>query len=124
MPPDLILLDLMMPVMNGWEFRKRQTEDPALEAIPVVVGSANANIPQKDAALDAREYLTKPVDPDKLLEVVQRWIPVPAACGSAPHIGSRAFCNRVERWLQAEPPAKDDAGLRWALQAGGLAVQA
>jgi CheY-like chemotaxis protein len=74
LPPDLILLDLMMPVMNGWEFRKQQTEDPALQAIPVVVVSADANIPQKTAALGAREYLTKPVDPEKLLEAVQRWI--------------------------------------------------
>src|SRR5262245_24697691 len=39
-PPDLILLDLMMPVMDGWEFRRRQREDPALANVPVVVLSA------------------------------------------------------------------------------------
>ena len=71
-PPDLILLDLMMPVMNGSEFRKQQRQDPALKSIPVVVVSADAGVPQKAAALDAAEYLIKPVDFDKLIEAVQR----------------------------------------------------
>jgi CheY-like chemotaxis protein len=71
-PPNLILLDLMMPVMNGWEFRKQQTRDPALQAIPVVVISADRAVPQKAAALGAKDYLMKPIDLDKLLEAVQR----------------------------------------------------
>jgi CheY-like chemotaxis protein len=71
-PPQLILLDLMMPVMNGWEFRKQQTQDPALQSIPVVIVSADTNVPQKAAALGARDYLVKPIDLDKLLEAVQR----------------------------------------------------
>jgi CheY-like chemotaxis protein len=71
-PPNLILLDLMMPVMNGWEFRKQQTQDPALKSIPVVVVSADASVPQKAAALGVAEYLSKPVDFDKLVEAVQR----------------------------------------------------
>ncbi len=71
-PPNLILLDLMMPVMNGWEFRKQQTQDPALKSIPVLVISADRAVPQKAAALGARDYLLKPIDLDKLLEAVQR----------------------------------------------------
>ena len=70
--PDLILLDLMMPVMNGWEFRKQQAQDPALHSIPVVVVSANADVPQKADALTARAYLIKPIDFVQLLEAVQR----------------------------------------------------
>jgi CheY-like chemotaxis protein len=71
-PPNLILLDLMMPVMNGWEFRKQQTKDPALKSIPVLVVSADAGVPQKAAALGATDYLIKPIDIHKLLEAVQR----------------------------------------------------
>jgi CheY-like chemotaxis protein len=71
-PPNLILLDLRMPVMNGWEFRKQQTQDPALKSIPVVVVSADVSVPQKAAALGATEYLIKPVDFDKLIKAVQR----------------------------------------------------
>ena len=72
-PPNLILLDLMMPVMNGWEFRKQQVQDSALKSIPVVIVSADARGPQKAAALDVTDYLVKPIDFEKLLEAVQRW---------------------------------------------------
>jgi CheY-like chemotaxis protein len=72
-PPNLILLDLMMPIMNGWEFRKQQAQDPALRSIPVVVVSADRSDPQKTAALGARDYLIKPVDLEQLLEAVQRY---------------------------------------------------
>jgi CheY-like chemotaxis protein len=72
-PPNLILLDLRMPVMNGWEFRKRQAQDPALKSIPVVVISAYADDPQNADALGAKEYLVKPFDFDKLLQAIQRY---------------------------------------------------
>jgi CheY-like chemotaxis protein len=70
--PDLILLDLMMPVMNGWEFRKKQIQDPGLKSIPVVIVSSDAGVPQKAAALGAREYLSKPIDFEELLAAVRR----------------------------------------------------
>jgi CheY-like chemotaxis protein len=67
--PDLILLDLMMPVMSGWEFRERQRQDAALAAIPVVVLTAAAD-PESAAPLAAAAYLSKPVEPLDLLEAV------------------------------------------------------
>src|SRR5438270_7170536 len=60
-PPDLILLDLMMPIMDGWQFRREQVRDAALSAIPVVVLSADGNVQQKASALHAAGYLQKPV---------------------------------------------------------------
>jgi CheY-like chemotaxis protein len=69
--PDLILLDLMMPVMDGWQFRREQTRDPALAAIPVVVLSADGNVRQKASALGAAGYLQKPVEVENLLETIQ-----------------------------------------------------
>jgi CheY-like chemotaxis protein len=71
--PTLILLDLMMPFMNGWQFRAEQKLDAALSDIPVVVISADANVKQKAESLDAVGYLKKPVELDALLEVVQRF---------------------------------------------------
>jgi CheY-like chemotaxis protein len=71
--PNLILLDLMMPVMNGWEFRKEQQKDPALKNIPVVVVSADGNVPQKAASIGVADYLLKPVDVDVLLNMVRRY---------------------------------------------------
>jgi CheY-like chemotaxis protein len=70
--PDLILLDLMMPIMDGWQFRREQVKDPALAPIPVVVLSADGNVRQKAASLHSADYLQKPVDPENLLEVIRR----------------------------------------------------
>lgn len=71
--PCLILLDLMMPVMNGWQFRQEQQQDPTLAPIPVVVISADSGVPQKAAAINAVGYLKKPVTLDGLLDTVERY---------------------------------------------------
>src|SRR5258706_7357962 len=71
--PRLILLDLMMPVMDGWQFRHAQLEDPQIARIPVVVLSAMANLRSRGADLHAAECLAKPVDVDYLLEAVSRY---------------------------------------------------
>jgi CheY-like chemotaxis protein len=69
-PPDLILLDLMMPVMDGWEFRRQQREDPALANVPVVVLSALDQA--RVADLGGTAFLKKPLDFDRLLELVRQ----------------------------------------------------
>ncbi|NTU84206.1 MAG: response regulator [Chloroflexales bacterium] len=60
--PCLILLDLMMPVMNGWEFRQAQRADPGLATIPVIVLSARTDVQTSAQPLAAQAYLKKPVD--------------------------------------------------------------
>src|SRR5262249_14719366 len=65
--PFLILLDLTMPVMNGWQFRREQQRDPGLAAIPVLLVSANADGARQAGALAAAGHLAKPVDADQLL---------------------------------------------------------
>lgn len=72
-PPCMILLDLMMPVMDGWAFRTAQLQDPALAGIPVVVISAFSNMPRMTANLDVSEYLQKPIDIDTLITMVERY---------------------------------------------------
>jgi len=67
--PDLIILDLLMPVMDGWEFRLRQKEDPELATIPVLVVTAIG----ATAGIDAAGVLRKPVDIDALLRTVARY---------------------------------------------------
>jgi CheY-like chemotaxis protein len=76
--PHLILLDLMMPGMDGWCFRRRQKEDPELARIPVVVISAVADVEENASSLGASGYLQKPVETGQLLEVVRR------CCGLCP----------------------------------------
>jgi len=65
----VILLDLMMPVMNGWQFRKAQSSDPALSKIPVVVVTA-AGAREQIPAIDADAWLAKPVDFNRLLATI------------------------------------------------------
>src|SRR5689334_1420654 len=66
--PALILLDLMMPVMSGWQFRLEQLRDPALAGIPVVVMSAS-----DDGAVPAEGHVAKPFEIEALLDVVSRF---------------------------------------------------
>jgi CheY-like chemotaxis protein len=70
--PDLILLDLMMPVMDGWEFRAAQRSDPKLADVPVVLLSANVDVGPAANELAAVSWLKKPVDLGALLHAVQR----------------------------------------------------
>jgi len=69
-PSDVILLDLMMPVMDGWQFRVEQKRDPGLATIPVIAVSADSTA--KAAAIDADAYITKPVDANALLATLDR----------------------------------------------------
>src|ERR1700712_210836 len=70
--PDLILLDLMMPGMNGWQFRVEQRKRPALTDIPVI--ALSADVSPYAAAIDADAYLRKPVDFDRLCTVIEQII--------------------------------------------------
>ncbi len=68
--PALILLDLMMPGMNGWEFRRHQLGDPGLAAIPVIVLTAGRRIDSEQ--LESATVLQKPLDLNTLLSEVTR----------------------------------------------------
>ena len=68
--PQLILLDLMMPEMNGWEFREVQLRDQSVKDIPVVVMTASRDLLRHP--VDADAFLFKPFTLDDLLEQVQR----------------------------------------------------
>ncbi len=72
--PCVILLDLMMPVMDGWQFRREQKKDPALARIPLVVITASGN---RTVMIDADELVMKPFETDKLFDILNRY------CGAA-----------------------------------------
>jgi CheY-like chemotaxis protein len=69
----LILLDLGMPVMTGWEFREEQQRDPALANIPVIVMSALPDLHRKAAALKVTDCLDKPIELNTLLGMVAQY---------------------------------------------------
>ncbi len=68
--PDLILLDLMLPVMDGWELARELRARPHLAAIPIVVITAFDRVPPPQAAA----ILKKPLVPDHLLRTIARHV--------------------------------------------------
>lgn len=72
--PDLILMDLSLPQLDGWEVTKRLKADPKLEDIPVVALTAHATRQDMDLATEAGccDYLTKPVDRGRLIGTIRR----------------------------------------------------
>lgn len=69
--PCLVLLDLMMPVMNGEQFRTAQLNDPSLAAVPVVCISAVYNAQERAARLHAVACIGKPFDVMEVVDVVR-----------------------------------------------------
>jgi CheY-like chemotaxis protein len=70
--PGVILLDLLMPTMDGWEFSNRLAQDPALASIPVVVVSGAGDVEEKLASLRPAACLSKTADLATLLETLRR----------------------------------------------------
>jgi two-component system response regulator CpxR len=70
-PPSLILLDLAMPVMDGFRFREEQQKAIKLKDIPVFVLSAETHLAEKAQAMGVAGHMTKPVDLQKLLALVR-----------------------------------------------------
>ena len=68
--PEVIFLDLMMPVMDGYEFRARQLLDPAIASIPIVVITAGHDLDTR--SLEAEAVVPKPIDLQELISTVQR----------------------------------------------------
>lgn len=68
--PNLILFDLMMPVMDGYTFRKEQLKNEHWKEIPVVVMSAEANAKKKMKDYEVEVFLSKPIELDTILETV------------------------------------------------------
>lgn len=70
--PDVILLDIMMPEMDGWAFRAEQRRDPALASIPVVVFTAHGSPKDIAQRLQAVGFLRKPLRLEELLSTIGR----------------------------------------------------
>lgn len=72
--PSIILLDLTMPVMDGWEFRAAQVLDPRLASIPVVVLTARDDADRQARSLGVARALSKPIDLDRLRDALaEHW---------------------------------------------------
>lgn len=73
-PVRLVLLDLLLPGVNGYEFRAAQLQDDRLAKVPVVITSGEGNLHIAAARMRVRDFLAKPFDYGKLLAVVRRYL--------------------------------------------------
>ncbi len=71
--PDLILMDMSLPVIDGWETTRRVKANPGTKAIPIIALTAHAMVEDKDKAIEAGcdDFDTKPVDIQRLLGKIQ-----------------------------------------------------
>ena len=75
--PQLILMDMSLPVVDGWEATRRLKADPATRAIPIIALTAHAMAEDRDKAMAAGcdDYDTKPIDLQRLLGKIRKFVP-------------------------------------------------
>ncbi|WP_347275990.1 ATP-binding protein [Leptolyngbya sp. FACHB-321] len=91
MKPDLIITDIMMPIMDGYQFLQQIRQSEMLKPLPVIVSSASVSSMDQQQSLDAggNDFLTKPVEADDLFQMLRKhlqltWIYQSTASGDAP----------------------------------------
>ncbi|MGZ3696888.1 MAG: ATP-binding protein, partial [Bdellovibrionota bacterium] len=80
---DLVLMDMMMPEMDGLEATREIRAEATFQALPIISLTAKAMMGDREKALSAgaSDYVTKPVDPDRLLAIMHRWMTAPKLLG-------------------------------------------
>ena len=71
--PSVILLDVMMPIMDGWQFRTQQLSDVKISKIPVIVVTADGNARDKAVVMNAQGWINKPFKIDEILDAVAKY---------------------------------------------------
>ena len=74
---EIVLMDIQMPIMDGFEATKKIRQDPRFQALPILAMTAHAMSGDREKSLAAGmvDHITKPIDPDKLFEALVKWIP-------------------------------------------------
>lgn len=85
--PDLILMDMSLPVMDGWEATRRMKEDVLVRHVPIIALTAHAMANDREKAIEAGcdDYDTKPIDLPRLLTKIEALL---SATAAAPGVGS------------------------------------
>ena len=75
--PDLILMDIQLPVLDGYAATRRIRENPALAAIPIIAVTSYAMVGDREKAIAAgcTAYVEKPIDPPSFIKVLEKYVP-------------------------------------------------
>jgi CheY-like chemotaxis protein len=73
---ELVIMDIMMPVMDGYEAMRRIRENPQFNNLPIIALTANAMVGDREKCIEggANDYMTKPIDTDNLLSLIRVWL--------------------------------------------------
>src|SRR4051812_44004646 len=71
--PGLVILDIMMPVLDGYGFRLEQMKSPRLASVPTALFSANGRLDEKARKVGVTEFLKKPIDLNKLFDLANKY---------------------------------------------------
>jgi two-component system sensor histidine kinase/response regulator len=119
---DLVLMDLQMPVMDGWEATRRIRMMPGRDRLPILAMTANAMAGDRERSLAAgmNDHITKPINPDELFDVLLRWLPdgaddAPAARETAAGVPAPSPVSATEPMLELIPGLDAGDGLRRVL---------
>lgn len=74
--PDIVLMDMSLPVMDGWEATRQLKANPEVAAIPIIALTAHAMVGDKQRVLEAgcNDYATKPIDFERLLSIIGNYV--------------------------------------------------
>jgi DNA-binding response OmpR family regulator len=97
--PDLIILDSLMPVMNGLQFMEKYREDKSFHKIPVIVVSARAGVRDFFNDMPIKDFLVKPLNMDAFLNQVAKALGVSVAAGGSPAAAKRLLLVGVDKFV-------------------------
>ncbi len=103
-PPDIVLMDLQMPVMDGYEATRRIRQDPCFANLPIIAMTAHGLVEELEKCLvvGMRDHVTKPINPETLFATIRRWLP---------GAGQRGEVVNIPYMIDETEPLPEVAGL-------------